>query len=66
VLGQKLSKAQRPEDILTVDSRRHTSKDHRILVKALREKVQEESFETSKAKELKQFTIIDIWEDTLR
>jgi hypothetical protein len=40
---------QRPEYISIIDSRRHSLKDCRLQVKALKEKVQEESFETFEA-----------------
>jgi hypothetical protein len=48
-IGLKTPEGQRLEYISTVDSRRHTSKDRRLRVKALWEKVQEEIFETYEA-----------------
>jgi hypothetical protein len=41
---------RRLEYISTVDSKRHMSKDRRLWVKSLQEKVQEESFETFEAR----------------
>jgi hypothetical protein len=64
-IGSK-KKARRLEYISTVDSRRHTSKDHRLWVKALREKVQEEGLKLLKPEEPKRFKTVDLWEDTHR
>jgi hypothetical protein len=63
-MGRKLPKARRLEYISTIDSIRHTSKDHRLQVKAFREKVQENSLKLLKPEESKKFTIVDLWEDT--
>jgi hypothetical protein len=45
--------SRRPEYILTFDSRRHMSKDRRLRVKALQEKVQEEGLKLPKLEEMK-------------
>jgi hypothetical protein len=65
-VGSKTPEGPKAEYISTVDSRRHTSKDRRLRVKALWEKVQEESLKLLKPEEPKRFTTIDLWEDTRR
>jgi hypothetical protein len=52
-IGSKNFEGPKPEYISTVDSIRHMSKDHRLWVKSLQEKVQEESLKLPKPKEPK-------------